>query len=256
VTPAIEVRGLCKTFSLPHQRYTTVIERAANLFRPVAYERFSALQDVDLAIERGSFVGIVGRNGSGKSTLLKLIAGLLIPDAGTVRTDGSLCAVLELGLGFSRELTVRENVSLYGAILGYPRREIGTRVEQAIHFAELERFRDAKMKNVSSGMCMRLGFATTLQADRDILLLDEVLAVGDASFQAKCMKTFIELKQQGKTVVLVSHDLDQLRQLCDRVVLLDGGKLVGGGDPDTVIKRYLDLSGGESAAATDDQCTA
>jgi len=240
---AIEVRGVHKTFRIPHERHTTLTERVLNVFRPTSYERFEALAGVDLDIERGAFVGVIGRNGSGKSTLLKVMAGLLLPDAGTVQVEGSMSELLELGLGFSPELTVRENVTLYAAILGYPRREAPARVEQAIRFAELERFTDAKLKNLSTGMCMRLGFATALQADTDIMLLDEILAVGDAEFQHKCVDMFHDLKRRGKTIVLVSHDLEQVRQFCSSVVVFDRGRVVGVGAPAAMITRYLELVG-------------
>jgi len=235
----IEVRDVHKTFRIPHERHTTLTERLLHLFRPVQYERFEALRGVDIDIEEGSFVGIIGRNGSGKSTLLKIIAGLLPPDAGTVRVEGSMSALLELGLGFSGELTVRENVELYAAVLGYPRREINARIDAAIHFAELERFRDAKLKNLSTGMRARLGFATALQAETDILLLDEILAVGDQGFQRKCLDVFMDLKQRRKTIVLVSHDLSQVQHLCDQVFFIDAGRIGAHGPPAVVIEAYL-----------------
>ncbi len=180
---AIEVDSVHKTFRIPHEVHTTLTERVLSMFRPVSYERFEALRGVDLRIEQGTFTGIIGGNGSGKSTLLKIISGLLLPDQGAVRVNGTMSALLELGLGFSPELTVQENVELYAAVLGYPRREVKRRVEEAIDFAGLERFRDAKLKNLSTGMRARLGFATALQAESDIMLLDEILAVGDADFQ-------------------------------------------------------------------------
>lgn len=238
--PAIEIRGLHKAFRIPHERRTTLVERALGLFRPVPYERFEALRGVDLEIEHGSFVGIIGNNGSGKSTLLKVIAGLLVPDAGAVRVDGTISALLELGLGFSPELTVRENVELYGAVLGYPRRQMSARIDSAIRFAELERFSAAKLKNLSTGMQMRLAFATALQAASTILLLDEILAVGDASFQHKCLEVFAELKERRRTVVLVSHNLPQVRQFCDRAVLIEAGHVAATGTPNDVIARYLE----------------
>jgi lipopolysaccharide transport system ATP-binding protein len=148
---AIELRDIHKRFRIPHEKHTTLTERLLAAFRPVTYERFGALRGVDLAIERGSFIGIIGGNGSGKSTLLKIISGLLLPDAGQVQVNGTMSALLELGLGFSPELTVQENVELYAAVLGYPRREVARRVDEAIHFAGLERFRDAKLKNLSTG---------------------------------------------------------------------------------------------------------
>lgn len=254
--PAIEVCGVHKTFRIPHERHTTLTERVLTLFRTISYERFEALCGVDLTIERGSFVGVIGRNGSGKSTLLKVIAGLLVPDAGYVRVEGSMCELLELGLGFSPELTVHENVALYAAVLGYPRSEVAARVDSAIAFAELERFRDAKLKNLSTGMAMRLGFATALQANSEIILLDEILAVGDEAFQRKCIDTFMGFKRQHKTVVLVSHDLDAVRRFCDRVILFDAGHIVASGDPSSVIDRYHALTRGETSAPPDIATTA
>lgn len=236
---AIELRGVHKAFRLPHEVHTTLTERILSGFRRTTYERFEALRGVDLTIERGAFVGVIGGNGSGKSTLLKIMSGLLPPDAGDVHVDGSMSALLELGLGFSAELTVRENVELYAAVLGYPRQEASRRVEAAIEFAGVERFRDAKLKNLSTGMRARLGFATALQAESDILLLDEILAVGDADFQLKCLDVFEQFKQQRRTVVLVTHALAQVQRFCDRAVLLDGGRIRAEGDPEAVIPFYL-----------------
>lgn len=236
---AIELRDIHKRFRIPHEVHTTLTERLLSAFRPVTYERFEALRGVDLTIEKGSSVGIIGGNGSGKSTLLKVMSGLLPPDRGTVSVDGSLSALLELGLGFSAELTVRENVELYAAVLGYPRREVHRRVDEAIAFAGLERFRDAKLKNLSTGMRARLGFATALQAESDILLLDEILAVGDADFQLKCLNVFEELKRQRRTMVLVTHDLRQVQRFCDEAVWLQAGRIAAAGDPDDVIRAYI-----------------
>jgi lipopolysaccharide transport system ATP-binding protein len=250
VSAAIEVSGVHKTFRIPHERHTTLTERVLNAFRPSTYERFEALSGVDLVVEDGSFTGVIGRNGSGKSTLLKVIAGLLLPDAGAVHVRGSLCELLELGLGFSPELTVRENVTLYAAILGYPWRQTRARVEQAITYADLHRFRDTKLKNLSTGMRMRLGFAAALQADSDVLLLDEILAVGDAEFQRKCIDTFHELKRRRKTIVLISHDMSQIRQFCDRVVFFDAGRVLMSGEPEVMIARYEELVGSLAPGAT------
>jgi homopolymeric O-antigen transport system ATP-binding protein len=252
---AIEVRDVHKAFRIPHERHTTLTERILSLLRPVSYERFEALRGVDLEVEKGSFIGVIGGNGSGKSTLLKIISGLLLPDAGSVQVQGTMSALLELGLGFSPELTVRENVELYAAVLGYPRREVKQRVEEAIDFAGLDRFRDAKLKNLSTGMRARLGFSTALQAESDIMLLDEILAVGDADFQLKCLNVFEDFKQQRRTILLVTHDLGQVQRFCDEAVLLEGGKIVIRGEPDPVISRYLGSVGpqafvmpGDSAA--------
>ncbi len=236
---AIELRDIHKRFRIPHEKHTTLTERLLAAFRPVTYERFEALRGVDLSIEKGSAVGIIGGNGSGKSTLLKVMSGLLPPDRGTVSVDGSLSALLELGLGFSAELTVRENVELYAAVLGYPRREVHRRVDEAIEFAGLERFRDAKLKNLSTGMKARLGFATALQAESDILLLDEILAVGDADFQIKCLRVFEDLKRRRRTMVLVTHDLRQVQRFCDEAIWLQAGRVAAAGDPDEVIRAYI-----------------
>lgn len=237
---AITLRGVYKTFRIPHERHTTLTERLLHLFHQIEYETFEALRGVDVTIEEGSFVGIIGRNGSGKSTLLKLIAGLLPPDQGEIHVAGTMSALLELGLGFSAELTVQENVELYAAVLGYPRREIKERIEAAITFAELERFRDAKLKNLSTGMRARLGFATALQAECDILLLDEILAVGDESFQRKCIDVFLDLKRRRRTIILVSHDLHQIQALCDHAIYIDAGRVAAAGPPELVITQYLE----------------
>jgi len=242
----IEMRDVYKTFQIPHEIHTTLVERVVSMFRPISYERLEALSGVTVSIEEGEFVGLIGRNGSGKSTLLKLMAGLLVPDRGICRIRGSMCELLELGLGFNPELTVRENVALYASILGYPRSELDARIEGAIDFADLERFKDVKLKSLSTGMHIRLGFATAVQACADILLLDEILAVGDGEFQDKCIDTFREHKRLGKTIVLVSHDLAQVEHFCDRVILFDSGKIVDSGDPGAIISRYQDrLSGGK-----------
>ena len=240
---AIELRGVHKTFRIPHEVHTTLTERILSGFRSTTFERFEALRGIDLSIERGAFVGVIGGNGSGKSTMLKIMSGLLPPDQGEVHVDGSMSALLELGLGFSAELTVRENVELYAAVLGYPRREAKQRVEEAIQFAGIDRFRDAKLKNLSTGMRARLGFATALQAESDILLLDEILAVGDADFQLKCLDVFEQFKQERRTVVLVTHDLGQVQRFCDRAVLLERGRIKADGDPDAVIPLYLQQVG-------------
>jgi lipopolysaccharide transport system ATP-binding protein len=236
---AIEVHGVSKTYRIPHERHTTLAERLLSAFRPVRVEVLEALQAVDLVVPTGRFIGIIGSNGSGKSTLLKIMAGLLMPNQGHVTVNGTLAPLLELGLGFHNELTVRENVELYGAVLGYPRAQLRRRTDEAIAFAELERFRDAKLKSLSSGMLVRLAFATALGADADILLLDEVLAVGDAQFQRKCIDVFTRLKEARKTIVLVSHDVGAVQRFCDRVFWLDKGRLVMSGEASEVVQTYL-----------------
>jgi ABC-type polysaccharide/polyol phosphate transport system ATPase subunit len=251
VSAAIQLRDVHKTFRIPHEVHTTLTERILSGFRGTTYEQFEALRGVDLTIERGAFVGVIGGNGSGKSTLLKIMSGLLMPDRGEVHVEGSMSALLELGLGFSAELTVRENVELYAAVLGYPRKEVARRVEEAIRFAGLDRFRDAKLKNLSTGMRARLGFATALQAESEILLLDEILAVGDADFQLKCLDVFEQFKHERRTVVLVTHGLAQVQRFCDRALLLEQGRIKAEGDPDAVIPIYLQSVSQPEVALTD-----
>jgi len=236
---AIEVRGVSKTFRIPHERHTTLVERLLSFFRYGRVDILKALDDVTLEVPAGKFVGIIGPNGSGKSTLLKLMAGLLVPDAGAVDVRGKIVPLLELGLGFHHELTVRENVLLYGLVLGYPPAELDRRIADVVSFAELEAFRDAKLKSLSSGMLMRLAFATAIHADADILLLDEVMAVGDAQFQRKCIEVFTTLKRAQRTIVLVSHDLNSVQRFCDTVFWLDKGHVVMGGDSTDVVQSYL-----------------
>jgi ABC-type polysaccharide/polyol phosphate transport system ATPase subunit len=245
---AIEVHAVSKSYRIAHERQTRILERLLSIFRPVPVEHFPAIVDVTVQVPLDSFVGIIGPNGSGKSTLLKLIAGLLVPDSGEIHVQGRIAPVLELGLGFHGELTARENVTLYGALLGYPRAEMRDRVEAAIAFAEVERFRDAKLKSFSSGMVARLAFATALLADADVLLLDEVLAVGDAHFQEKCFSALADVRRGRRTVVLVSHDLGSIQRLSDRVLWMDRGRLVMTGAAEEVVQAYLASSRGAPSA--------
>jgi ABC-type polysaccharide/polyol phosphate transport system ATPase subunit len=236
---AIEVHNVSKSYRIAHERQTRLAERFLSIFRPVPVEHYPAVVDVTVQVPLDSFVGVIGPNGSGKSTLLKLIAGLLVPDKGEIHVQGRIAPLLELGLGFHGELTAWENVSLYGALLGYPRAEMKDRVDAAIAFAEVERFRDAKLKSFSSGMVVRLAFATALLADADVLLLDEVLAVGDAHFQEKCFNAFAEMRGRKRTVVLVSHDLGSIQRFSDRVLWMDRGRLVMQGGAEEVVQTYL-----------------
>jgi ABC-type polysaccharide/polyol phosphate transport system ATPase subunit len=239
---AIEVRDLEKTFRLPGQKVDSLKERVLHpsLSRDVTVLR--ALDGISFDVARGEFFGIVGRNGSGKSTLLKILAGIYGPDAGKVRMAGRLAPFIELGVGFNMELTARENVRLNGVMMGLSRREAARRLDAVLEFAELEEFVDLKLKNYSSGMLVRLGFSGMIQADADILLIDEVLAVGDASFQQKCADVFHELRGSGKTLVLVTHDMAAVDSYCDRAVLIAGGKIVHEGDPHEVGRHYLRLN--------------
>ena len=207
--------------------------------RQIEHEEFWALDRVDLAVKEGETVGIIGPNGSGKTTILKLLAGTISPTSGKIRLDGKVFGLLELGAGMHPDLTGRENIFLNGSFLGIGRAEMRRRYKDIVEFAELERFIDTPVRHYSSGMFMRLGFAIAISLDPDILLIDEVLAVGDARFTAKCYDALAEIKQRGKTIVFVSHDPIQVRRFCDRVVWVDAGKVRAEGNPREVIQDYL-----------------
>ena len=241
--PAIEVSGVSKTFRLPHEQRTTLKEYFLHPFKHVEYEQQPALQDVSFQVRHGEFIAIIGPNGSGKSTLLKILAGIYRADSGSVRINGLLSPFIELGVGFNPELNARDNVRVNGTLLGLTKRELEERFDGIIAFAELERFVDQKLKNYSSGMLLRLAYSIAIQVDFDILLLDEVLAVGDESFQQKSFKTFDRFRGEGKTIVLVTHALEIARDFADRVLLLEFGRLTAEGDPGEVIAAYRDRFG-------------
>jgi ABC-2 type transport system ATP-binding protein len=238
----IEVRDLAKTFRIPEHRVDTLKERAAHPLRRMEYRELRALTGVSFDVHTGEFFGIVGRNGSGKSTLLKILSSIYRPDAGTVRMAGRLAPFIELGVGFNPELTARENVVLNGVLLGLTKREARRRLDAVIEFAELEDFVELKLKNYSSGMMVRLAFAVMVQADADIMLIDEVLAVGDAAFAQKCLDVFRERREAGKTIVLVTHDMSTVQDLCDRAMILHDGDLKFIGDPQETAAMYYRLN--------------
>lgn len=235
---AIKVEHLTKKFKIPHERRDTLKEHFINIFRPMSYETLKAVDDISFEVEKGEFLGIIGPNGAGKSTLLKLIAGVLKPDTRSVIVNGRISPFLELGVGFQPELSGRDNVFLYGALLGLSRKEIKKRYDTVVAFAELERFMDQKLKNYSSGMQVRLGFAITAHVDADILLVDEVLAVGDQYFQKKCLDKMDEFKRQGKTVVFVSHNLEQIERICQHALWIDSGMVKVAGVTTKTINSY------------------
>jgi ABC-2 type transport system ATP-binding protein len=243
----IEVRGLEKSFRIPEHRIDTLKERAAHPFRRVEYRELDALKGVSFDVRRGEFFGIVGQNGSGKSTLLKVLASIYGVDAGTIRMAGRLAPFIELGVGFNMELTARENGVINGVLMGLSKREARSRLDAVLEFAELEDFAEMKLKNYSSGMLVRLAFAVMVQADADIMLVDEVLAVGDMAFAQKCMDVFHEKRDAGKTIVLVTHDMGTVQSLCHRAMLLHGGELQYIGDPEEVAMRYYRLNLAEGA---------
>jgi ABC-type polysaccharide/polyol phosphate transport system ATPase subunit len=242
--PAVRVEGVSKSFQLPHQHYSTLKERALHPFRSKSYDELRAVRNVSFDIEQGEFFGIVGRNGSGKSTLLKLLAGIYEVDQGGIDITGRLSPFIELGVGFNPDLTARENVVINAIMLGLTRKQAHERFDEIIAFAELEEFLDLKLKNYSSGMAVRLGFAVAIQVDADILLSDEVLAVGDAAFQQKCFDQFEALKHAGKTIVFVTHDMSSVEHFCDRAMLLERGEMVALDAPGTVARRYNQLNFG------------
>jgi len=239
---AIEVRGLEKSFRIPTHRVDSLKERVVRPFSARDYRELHALDGVSFEVHRGEFFGIVGRNGSGKSTLLKLLASIYRADAGTIRMAGRLAPFIELGVGFNAELTARENVVLNGVMMGLTPQETRARLGAVIEFAELEEFADLKLKNYSSGMLVRLAFSVMMQADADILLIDEVLAVGDAAFQQKCADAFRQMKAEGKTIVLVTHEMATVEEYCHRAMLIDDGHIQHLGDPAEVGRRYLRLN--------------
>ena len=242
--PAVEAHGVSKAFRLPHVRYSTLKERALHPFASSSYDTLQALADVSFDIRRGEFYGIVGRNGSGKSTLLKCIAGIYAIDGGTLDVKGRLSPFIELGVGFNPDLTARDNVLVNAIMLGLSRREAKRRFDEIIAFAELEDFVDLKLKNYSSGMSIRLGFSVAIQVDAEILLVDEVLAVGDASFQRKCYDEFGRMRDAGKTIVFVTHDMSAVERFCDRAMLLEKGLMLEIGDPDHISGRYTEVNFG------------
>jgi ABC-type polysaccharide/polyol phosphate transport system ATPase subunit len=235
---AIEVRNLQKTFRLPHEQRTTIKEHFLHPFGRTEYERNRALRDVSFEIAEGEFFGIVGPNGSGKSTLLKILGGIYQPDSGALHVRGKLSPFIELGVGFNPHLTAHDNVRINGTLLGLSKKQLGERYDAIVEFSELERFMDQKLKNFSSGMQVRLAYSIAIQVEFDILLLDEVLAVGDHAFQLKCFATFDRMQREGKTMVLVSHDLDAVGRFCDRALLLDKGEVIALGPTADVLETY------------------
>jgi ABC-2 type transport system ATP-binding protein len=237
--PAVIVKNLFKTFKLPHEQASGIKQLALSAFRSKrGFEAQRVLKDVSFEIKKGEFFGIVGRNGSGKSTLLKLLAGIYAPDRGLIQVNGSLTPFIELGVGFNPELTGRENVYLNGALLGFDHGEVDRMYDDIVAFAEIEKFMDQKLKNYSSGMQVRLAFSIAIQAKSDILLLDEVLAVGDAAFQQKCYAYFDNLREQGQTVVLVTHDMSAVQRFCSNALLINKGKIQAIGDPFEIADMY------------------
>ena len=245
MTAVIEVQGVSKHFRLHHERHKSLKER---LIHPGggSFTDFQALNDVSFTVDSAQTIGVLGRNGSGKSTLLKCICGVLQPTSGQILVRGTLAGLLELGAGFQPELTGRDNIFLSGSMLGLSRRTIEKLFDQIVDFSELEEFVDTQVKFYSSGMYVRLAFAVAVNVDPDVLVVDEVLAVGDERFQSKCMDRIRQFQQEGRTIMLVSHNADQVRALCDRAIVLDHGVLLANGPSGESVRVFREALMGES----------
>lgn len=240
--PMIQVANVSKDFMLPHLRQTTIKSKVLHMFRrSTSVETQHVLHDVTFEVRRGEFFGVVGRNGSGKSTMLKIMAGIYPPTSGYVSVYGKLVPFIELGVGFHPELSGRENVYLNGAMLGFSKREVDAMYDDIVDFAELRDSMDQLLKNYSSGMQVRIAFSIATRAKTDILLVDEVLAVGDAAFQQKCFDHFRGLKEKGTTIVFVTHDMKAVREFCDRVILIEKGRIAAEGAAEEVAEKYLEI---------------
>jgi lipopolysaccharide transport system ATP-binding protein len=238
VDAVIEVNHLHKIFRIPHEKRNTIFETVTGLIRPTNYEILHALKDISFTVDEGEMFGIIGQNGSGKSTLLKIMSRILIPTEGSVTTRQTVTPFLELGVGFNFDFTAVENVRIYGIIMGLTPREIEDKTEDILEFAGISQFRDTKLRNFSSGMQVRLAFSTAIQTNPQILLLDEVLAVGDQEFQKKCLEELERFKREGVTIIFVSHDLTSVKKHCGRALLLNHGNQVMIGETDEVVESY------------------
>jgi lipopolysaccharide transport system ATP-binding protein len=235
----IEARDIWKNYKIPHEKRNTVFEALHGLLdTKIGYQSFTALKDINFTVKKGEWLGVIGHNGSGKSTLLKIIANIIRPTKGKITVRGKMTSFLDLGVGFQYDLTAKENIRIYGAIMGLSDKEVDSQIDSILEFGGLTRFKYTKIKNFSSGMIVRLAFATEVQIEPEILLLDEVLAVGDLDFQMKCFKVFESYKEMDKTVIFVSHDLDSVQRFCDKVLLLNHGEQIGIGEPSEMIPMY------------------
>jgi ABC-type polysaccharide/polyol phosphate transport system ATPase subunit len=244
---AIVVDDVTKRFRVPRERVMTLKERALHPFKAVPTDELAAIDSVSFEVAQGEFFAVVGRNGSGKSTLLKCLAGIYAVDGGQIYLTGRVSTFIELGVGFNMELAARENIVINGTMLGLTPREARRRTDEVLDFAELREFADLRLKNYSSGMLVRLAFAVMIQVDADVLLIDEVLAVGDAAFQQKCYDEFARLREEGRTVLLVTHDMGAVERFCDRALLLERGRMAATGSPHAVGLRYMEMNFGRGA---------
>lgn len=236
---AIEVRNLTKSFRIYHEQRNSLYEVLTGYFsKRKYYEDLLVLDNISFDVKKGEMFGVIGRNGTGKTTLLRLLSGIYKPDSGSIKVEGTLIPFLGLGIGFQPDLTAKANVIFYGRLLGFSKKQILAKEKEIIEFAELEKFEDIKLKNFSSGMHARLAFATAVQVNPEIVLMDEVLSVGDIGFQRKSHETFLSFKKRGKSIVLVTHDLKAIKDNCDRAMFLNEGKIQAIGEPEMVIDAY------------------
>jgi ABC-type polysaccharide/polyol phosphate transport system ATPase subunit len=237
----IEVADVSKAFMIPSVHRETIREHLLEMFEPRRFQRLQVLDGVSFDVRPGEALGIMGRNGSGKSTLLKILSGVYLPDHGRVNARASITPILELGVGWNPELDAVDNIMLIGSVMGLSLGEIRQSLDEILAFAELERFANLKLKHYSSGMSERLGYAVAFKAVREVLVLDEVFAVGDAGFKAQCERRFRELRARGHTAIIVSHDARVIASFCDRALLLDAGRIAAEGTPDEIAARYVSL---------------
>lgn len=236
---SIVVKNVSKTFRIYHEKKNSLYEYVTSLFnRKNSHENLAVLKDISFSVKKGEMLGILGFNGSGKTTLLKIIGKIYTPDHGEIITTGKLTPFLELGTGFNGELTARDNIIIYGIILGFTKKEIKEKIDEIAKFAGIERFLDTKLKNFSSGMNARLAFSTAIQANPDVILVDEVLSVGDISFQGKSFDIFMEYKKQGKTIIFVSHNIEQIKKFCDKAIWIHDGIIQAYDRSDVVVDKY------------------
>lgn len=239
---AIKVENISKSFKIYHENRDSVYESILGIFsRKKYYETLNVLNNISFQVNKGEMFGIIGKNGTGKTTILRIISNIFKPDSGSVKVNGKLVPLLSLGIGFQQDLTAKENIMQYGIILGFRKNVLERKINKILQFAELEKFADTKIKKFSSGMYIRLAFATAMQVDPDIIIIDEALAAGDLSFQKKALAAVLSFKERGKTIISVSHDVNVIKQFCDRAMLLNDSKIVAIGNPEEVVDKYMEI---------------
>lgn len=237
---AIELKNINKSFTIHHEKSNSLFNYITSFYKKKNQEKLQVLKNISFVVKKGETVGVIGLNGCGKTTILKIISSIYFPDKGKLTINGKVIPILELGTGFNPELTAKENIVIYGIILGFSKKEITRKIDSIIQFADLEKFLDTKLKKFSSGMIARLAFSTAINVDPDILLIDEVLSVGDISFQEKSFNAFMEFKKREKTIIFVSHSLNQIKEICDKVIWLNNGVIQEMGETELVLKKYIE----------------